>query len=90
MEDIQATTGSLNFNPPEIIIIKRKTWPVAKFYATADKMLIKSSKLVNFTAIEDKNKKAKQENQRVKAQKKSGSRKTFRVYQVTLTSTLQK
>ena len=37
---------------------------MGQFDATADKMKIKSRKLVNFSAIEDKNKKAKQESQR--------------------------
>ena len=35
-----------------------------EFHTTTDKMLIISRKLVNFGAIEDKNKKAKQESQR--------------------------
>ena len=35
-----------------------------EFHATADKMLLNSRKHVNFSAIEDKNKKAKQESYR--------------------------
>ena len=43
-----------------------------EFHTTADKMLLKSRKQVNFSAIEDKNKKAKQARQlqRIKAQKR--------------------
>ena len=37
---------------------------MGQFDATADKMKIKSRKLVDFSAKEDKNKKAKQESQR--------------------------
>ena len=63
MEDVQATTGYINFNSPEMKK-KKKTWHVGQFHATADKMLIKSRILVNFSAIGDKNKKAKEETQR--------------------------
>ena len=53
-------------------------------------MLIKSRKLINFSTRGDKNKKAKQESQRVKTQTRPGSWKTSRLQQVTLNSTLQK
>ena len=43
-----------------------------EFHTTADKMLLKSRKQVNFSAIEDKNKKAEQARHlpRIKAQKR--------------------
>ena len=54
-------------------------------------MLIKSRKLVNFSAIEDKNKKRQaREPERVKMQKRPDSWKTSRLQQINLTSTLQK
>ena len=59
-------------------------------HPTADKMLIKSMKLVHFSAVKDKNKEAKQESQRVKTQNRPRSRKTSRLQQITFTSTLQK
>ena len=65
MEDFQATTGYLNFNPPEIKKKnKKKTWQMREFHPRADKMLIKSRKLINFSVIEDKNKKAKEDRPR--------------------------
>ena len=45
-----------------------------EFHATADKMPLKSRKKVNFSAIEDKNKKKKaRELQKIKAQKRRKS-----------------
>ena len=59
VEDFQAaTTGYLNFNPPAI---KKKKKPGTWDNSTLQQ--IKPRKLVNSSAIEDKNKKAKQESQ---------------------------
>ena len=41
--------------------MKKKAWHMEEFHAAADKTLRKYRKKVNFSAIEDKNKKAKQE-----------------------------
>ena len=53
-------------------------------------MLIISRKLVNFSAIEDKNKKAKQESQRGEKHRKCLAHGRLPSYNINLTSTLQK
>ena len=60
-----------------------------EFHATANKMLLKSRKQVNFSPIEDKNKKTSKRGTEDKSTEKAeDSRKTPRLRQVNLTSRL--
>ena len=48
----------------EIEKMQKKAWHMEEFHDTADKTFQKSRKQVNFSTIEDKNKKGKQERYR--------------------------